>query len=907
MEQLLTTKLYFPLTRPELVPRLRLVTQLNEGLHHKVALVSAPAGFGKTTLVSEWARNLQADSTANTVAWLSLDANDNDLVRFLTYCIAALRRGEGIEDTLGEEALEMLQYPQPPPTENILTSLINEIADIPNKIIFVLDDYHLIEDQAIHEALTFLLEFLPPQMHLVIATRQDPNLPIGRLRARGQLTELRAVDLRFTSSEAAAFLNRMMGLNLLPEDIAALETRTEGWIAGLQLAAISMQGHKDAASFIKSFTGSHRFVLDYLIEEVLEQQSEETQAFLLQTSVLDRLTGSLCDALSLQDKGQEILEMLEQTNLFIVPLDSERRWYRYHHLFGELLRERLLQSQPEQLPILYHRASEWYEQNGFIDEAIEYALRSKDFGRSTDLIEAQADVIWERGEDTKLLRWLDGLPSEVLFSKPHLCIFHAWSLFATGQQDIAARCLQAADLALDPSNEDVSEKAVTDQGQLSSSDRMKLRGRVATTRAFLAFYQGDVPGIIQHAQQALEYLPEDDLSWRGTAFNVLGDAHEFKGDMTATYQARIDALAVNQAAGNSFQIMIANLKLAINLRRQGQLKRVLEICEQQMQFGIESGLSQSVVVGWLLGIWGEVLAEINDLDGAIHKVRKSVALTERGGDLAMLAWSYQCLTRVLFSMGDFVGAEEIVRKMENTASKYDVPAWMVNLMAVWQVRIWLAQNKLASASLWVKERGLDPDGEIAYLHEVEYKVLARTLLAKGKLDEASSLLQRLLAFAKTGERTFRVIELMLLQALVYQAQGDLAQALAVLEQALILAEPGGFIRTIVDEGLLIERLLKRMKVEDERLKEYIKKLLAAFASPSSPSPQPLIEPLSERELEVLQLIAEGLSNQEIASRLYLSLNTIKVHTRNIYGKLGTNNRTKAAAIARELEILSSDD
>jgi ATP/maltotriose-dependent transcriptional regulator MalT len=903
VEQLLTTKLYIPFTRPELVPRLRLVTQLNEGLHHKVALVSAPAGFGKTTLVSEWVRNLQLDSTLNTVCWLSLDTNDNDLVRFLTYFIATLRRGVGIETSIGAEALELLKYPQPPSSEDILTSLINEIADIRTKIIIVLDDYHLIEDQSIHEALTFFIEFLPPQIHLVISTRQDPNLSLGRLRARGQLTELRAADLRFTLSEAAAFLNQMMGLNLVPEDIAALETRTEGWIAGLQLAAISMKGHKDAASFIKLFTGSHRFVLDYLIEEVLQQQPENIQTFLLQTAVLDWMTGSLCDALTCQTEGQAILETLEQTNLFIVPLDNERRWYRYHHLFGELLRERLVQSQPERLPTLYHRASEWYEQNGFIDESIEYALRSEDFGRSTCLIEAQADVIWERGEDTKLLRWLNGLPAEVLFSKPYLCIFHAWSLFATGQQDIAARCLQAAELVLNSSKENDSENTEIDQDQLSSSDRMKLRGRVATTRAFLAFYQGDVSGIFQYAQQALEYLPEEDLSWRSTAFNVLGDAHDFKGDMAATHKARLDALKVNQAAGNSYQIMVAHLKLAINLRRLGQLNKVIEICQQQMQFGIENGLSQSVVVGWLLGIWGEVLAEINDLDGAIQKARKGVTLTERGGDLAMIAWSYQCLTRVLFSTGDLAGAEEILHKMEIIARKYDVPAWMMNMMAAWQARIWLAQNKLASLSQWVRQEELDSDGEIAYLEEMEYMLLARILLAQGKLGEAGTLLRRLLGLSQAGGRTFRVIEVLLLQALVFQAQGDSLQALTVLKKALILAEPGGFIRTIVDEGPPIEKLLKRMKVENGRLKGYIQKLLSAFAHPSSARPQPLIEPLSERELEVLQLIAEGLTNQEIASRLYLSLNTVKVHTRNIYGKMGTNNRTQAAAKARELEIL----
>jgi LuxR family maltose regulon positive regulatory protein len=955
---LLKTKLYIPPARPELVSRPHLIERLNAGLHRKLTLISAPAGFGKTTLLSEWVHAVGAQRAApQPVAWLSLDENDSDPTRFLAYFIAALQTlalsadgTSGVEEIearqetaaqqepvgiIGKGALSTLQSPQPPPTEAVLTSLINEIAALPDRIVLVLDDYHVVDAKPVDNALTFLLEHLPPQMHLVIATRDDPHLPLARLRARGQLTELRATDLRFTSSEAAEFLNQVMGLDLSTEDIAALETRTEGWIAGLQLAAlalqgtISMQGHKDATSLIKSFTGSHRFVLDYLIEEVLEQQSESVQTFLLQTAVLDRLTGSLCDAVRFgytetpssskgtaiteQDNGQATLEMLEHANLFIVPLDEERRWYRYHHLFSDLLRQRLRQTQPDWVLTLHHRASEWYEQNGFADEAIEHALRAEDFERAAHLIEEHVDAIWQRGEHTKLRRWLAGLPVELVFSKPQLCILHAWNLFTSGQQDAAERSLQAAEQALDPGADRAPETSPIERDQPPGSDRMKIQGRAAAIRAFLASYRGDVPGIIQYARQALEYLPEQDLTWRSTATIALGDAYSFNGDTVAAYRARLEAWEASKAAGNIYMILIASLKFAVTLRQQGQLQRVLEICQQQLQLANESGVSQTVVVGWLLAIWGEVLAELDDLDGAIHRAKNGAELTERGKDVMVIGWSNLCLMRVLFSRGDMDGAEEIIQKMENIAREYDVPPWITNLMAAWQARILLAQDKLDAASQWMQERGLDADGDPTYLHEMEYIVLARILIAQGRLDEAARLLQRLLEATETGGRTSRAIEILMLQALAFQAGGDTARAMTTLERALILAEPVGFIRIFVDEGPPMARLLYEA-VTRGIAPDYARRLLAAFpvtepeqadSSKTQASKSELVEPLSERELEVLQLIAEGLTNQEIASRLFLSLNTVKVHTRNIYGKLGAHSRTQAVARARALGVLPS--
>jgi LuxR family maltose regulon positive regulatory protein len=919
---LLQTKLHIPPIRSGLVRRPRLLEHLNAGLDRKLSLMSAPAGFGKTTLVSEWLDDLRVDAAGETrivggTAWLSLDEGDNDPTRFLAYLTAALQT---IEPDIGKGMSVALQSSEPPPAEAALASLINDIAAIPATMILALDDYHLINAQPIYDALAFLLKHLPPRMHLVIATREDPHLPLARLRARGQLTELRASDLRFTSSEAAEFLNRVMGLDLSAEDIAALETRTEGWIAGLQLAAISMQGHKDTTGFVKSFTGSHRFVLDYLVEEVLEQQSESVRAFLRQTSVLDRLTGPLCDALTGQDNGQATLKMLERANLFIVPLDEERRWYRYHQLFADLLRQRQRQTQLEQAPTLHHRASEWYEQNGFADEAIEHALRAGDFERAAYLIEERVDVLWQRGEHIKLRRWLAGLPVELVFSKPHLCILHAWHLFTSGQHHAAETSLQAAEQALETSIAGATETLPLQQGQPPDIDRMMLQGRMAAIRAFLACYRGDLSETIQYARQALENLPGQDSNWRGTAAIALGDAYSFRGELSAAYRARLQALEASSAGGNIY--MIATLKLADTHRQQGQLRRTIELCQQQWDLAQEIGLSQTVAAGWLLAIWGEALAELNDLDGAVRQALKGVKLTERGKDVMVIGQSNLCLMRVLFSRRDLAGADKIIRKMENIARRHDVPPFITNRIAAWQARLWLARGNLGAASQWVGERRLDAVEGPTLLREVEYMVLARILVAQGRLDETASLLQRLLDTAQAGGHTSRAIEILMLQALAFQAGGEPARAMTTLDKALILAEPAGFVRIFVDEGSPMAQLLYQAAAWG-MMPEYTARLLAAFekdamkdqgplrateVSPSSSAalggPSSLLEPLSERELVVLQLIAEGLTNREIASRLFLSLNTVKAHTRSIYGKLGVGSRTQAVARARASGVLS---
>jgi LuxR family maltose regulon positive regulatory protein len=926
MRPLLQTKLHIPPRRPGLVLRPRLVDRLNAGLPPPVrseaqegsppshdafpralTLLSAPAGFGKTTLLTEWIQQLRLDPThAGTaeygIAWLSLDGGDNDPALFLAYTIAALRT---MEAGLGEGALSAVLSPQPPPAEAVLIALINDIVALPTPIVLILDDFHLIGAEPIHQAIAFLLEHLPPQMHIVISTREDPHLPFARLRARGQLTELRATDLRFNPAEAAEFLEQAMGLALSAGDIAALEARTEGWIAGLHLAAIALQGlgqrpsstkaDKGTASFIKSFAGSHRYVLDYLIEEVLEQQPESIQEFLLHTSILDRLSGPLCDAVlhgssgqpsPPSSSGQATLAYLDRANLFVVPLDEQRRWYRYHHLFAELL------------PALHRRASDWYERNGFADEAIGHALAAEDPDRAAHLLEQHADAMWAHGEHANLRHWLAQLRGETLLCRPLLALYYAWFLYAKGPQDEAEQYLQVAERAPDASH--------------------KLAGRTAVIRSLMASYRGDVPALIEYGRQALEVLPEEDLIWRSIAAIALGDAHGFRGDMPAAYQARLEAAEASAAAGSTVFSILAYIKVAITLREQGQLQPAAELCRAQLRIARQSGLSRGSVAGCLMAIWGEVLAELGDLEGALAQVRPGVELAEQGGDWSLYGWSCLCLLRTLFSAADTAAAQALIQKVDGIARNAVLPPWITGRISAWQARLSLAQGDVDAAAQWAEARGLPSTGEpeplsqLDYFGLMDYLLLARIMVAQGRLAAADGLLRKLLDVAEAGGRTSRVIEILNLQALALQAAGS-AEALVSLERALTLAESLGFVRTFVDEGPPMARLLYSA-VSRDVAPGYARRLLAAFPTsepePAPPAPSPsqesdLLEPLSERELEVLQLVAAGLTNREIASRLYLSLNTVKGHTRNIYGKLGVHSRTQAVARARALGLLLS--
>jgi LuxR family maltose regulon positive regulatory protein len=881
---LLITKLHVPKPRPGLVSRSHLIRRLDEGicLGGSLSLVSAPAGYGKTTLLGEWVAGCGWP-----VAWISLDEGDNAPPRFLAYLVAALRT---VEEGIGRGVLGAFQDPKPPPIESILSALLNEIAAVPTCFVLVLDDYHVIKARSVHDALTFLLDHLPSQMHLVIATRTDPPLPLARLRARGRLIELRQSDLRFTSDEAGEFLNRFAGLNLSADHVAALVSHTEGWAAGLQMAAVSIRGRDDVASFVRAFTGSNRYVIDYLTEEVLQRQPESIQAFWLQTAILDRLSGSLCDAVTGGDDGQATLELLERENLFIVPLDDERRWYRYHHLFRDLMRQRLHRARPDLVSALHRRASEWYERNGLVAAAVDHALSSGDFERATRLLDGCVDVLWGYGEQAALLRWLDALPDEHVRAHPRLRVYHALVLFAAGQNDAAERSLQAAERAID---------SISDRGGT------ELRGVLAAARAFIAFSQGDLSTIIRSSRQALDHLPARDLMWRSIANYTLGLAQRLSGNLGAAHQTLSKAVTLSSKADNSYITLVSQLNLARLQTQRGRLRRASEILRQALRLADEKGMLGLPVAGLLSAELGSILIEQNELGEAMGLLEKGAELIERGEDITALEMTRAFMVRGLYTKGDIGGAMDLIQEMEQVARQADVGPWLAHWIAALKLQVYVGRGDLAAAAQLSEELGLSVEDDPIYQREMVYSPLVRLFIAQGQPEAVMGLLGRLLRAAETEGRLGRVITTLALRALALQAQGEIEPAMADLSRALSFAESEGYVRIFVDEGAPMVQLLRRAASRGIS-PEYASKLLTAFdlaESGTCSSVQPLIEPLSQRELDVLRLLTTDLTLEEIAQELFVARSTVRSHTKSIYGKLNVHSRREAVRRAQELDLL----
>ena len=926
---ILATKLYLPPPRPNLVARPRLLAQLNAGLHRKLTLISAPAGFGKTTLISAWIAALQCDTPPRAVAWLALDERDNDPIRFLTYLVAALQT---IAPQIGSGLLPLLQSPQPPREpfgrEVLLTTLLNELTTHAAHGLLVLDDYHLIGAapnghpslDAVDQVLTFLLDHLPPQLHIVITTREDPPLPLARYRVRGQLTEVRAADLRFTTAEAADFLNQAMGLTLSAAEIGALESRTEGWIAGLQLAALSMQGRTDTGTFIDAFTGDHHFILDYLVEEVLQHQPAPVRHFLLQTAILDRLTGALCDAVTGQEGGRALLATLEHDNLFVVPLDDKRQWYRYHHLFADVLQARLMAEQPDQLPLLHQRASDWYEQNGLRTDAIRHALAAKDFVRTAALVELAWPALDGRFQSATWLSWARALPAEVVQCRPVLAVAYGWALLNDGMLDAAEAWFALAERWLATTNQ--SELIVVDAAQFRN-----LPASIATARAYQTQAQGDIAGSVSYGQRALDLLPADDHLRRGPAAALLALAQWANGDLAAAYQTLATAMTNFQKVGNLHFALSGTYGLGDIRTVQGRLHDAVKIYTQMLQLALAQQPAGTPLLPGTAELYmglGELAREQGDLNAAQQHLLKSGELGEGAGLPNWHYRFYRILARFKLSQGDLTGALDQLDLAERHFRPSPVPD--VQPLAAWRTRVWVAQGRLHDAQRWVQEQGLSVDDEMHFLREFEHITLARVLLAAYQHDrgdraigDALHLLPRLQLAAEAGGRMGSFIEILVLQALAHGAQADQGSALVALERALMLAEPEGYVRIFVDEGAPMARLL-RIVVGRGVMPEYVNRLLAAFdpvpagqvdkptQTPVTPAPlisavQPLFEPLSQRELEVLHLIAQGLSNHEISEKLFLALSTVKGHNRIIFDKLQVQRRTEAVARARALGLV----
>jgi LuxR family maltose regulon positive regulatory protein len=868
--------------------------KLETALKGRLTLISAPAGYGKTTLLVDTLRRL-----GEPAGWVSLDAGDNTAVSFWTYFIVAL---QNIKPGICQPALNALRSMEPPPSDWLLTSIINAINLEKTDYVIVLDDYHIIESAAIHEAMVYLIDHLPPHLHLILSGRSDPPLPLARWRVRGEITEIRADDLSFTSEEAAIFLHNAAGLTLSTVDLSTLEIRTEGWIAGLKMAALSLQGKPDISGYISAFSGSHRYILDYLAEEVLNQQTPEVKQFLLETSILERLCGPLCDAVTGRHDSQSRLQQLEAANLFISSLDDERRWYRYHQLFAAILRNQLAKEGPEKVNSLHAKASFWFETEGLTREAIDHALLGRDNARALDLLEKAAPLMLGRSQSALLLEYLPRFPEDMLLKSPWLCTAFAWAALVVNDQEIMAKMMPniLRGLALSPD-------------QLSTGSRANLariQGHLLSMQSFIAQFQGDIDKAIQLSEEANRALPSndlDDLLARAVNALNLGACFGKTGEIARSIPY-MEQLAQAGRQGNFYYAVLqatgamAEVELLL-----AHLERAAQLCRVDIEEGTRWGVSSPMPDTALAYIvQGQISYEQNNLEKAREYFSKGIELADSGfGREALLKG---CLNMVKLSLaqGEPEAAEKHLERAEKIGPWVTVPPEVHELPA-WKARLALYRGDLKAASEWAQQT--EPAMPLSqlpeYTKEYSYLTLAHIRLASGDCRGLPQYLAEFVKRAEIQQRGAAVIEGLVLQSLAGEKSGDVSAALAALSRALSLGETAGFVRTFIDEGEPLAGLLRKLSGENKyaaNLLSMIKPVLIS-SNPTHPPAQGLIEPLSDREIEVLRLIAAGRTNQEIASELFLALGTVKKHTNNIFGKLGVNSRTRAIAKARELGII----
>ncbi len=907
MGPLLETKLHAP-GRPETpIVRSRLSDHLGRGDGATVVVISAPAGSGKTTAVTGWIDSLPIDGRC--VAWLSLDERDNDPVTFWTYVVAALRQAFGIE--FGVASSTLLQSSRAP-LDAVVSTLLNELtsagAEAGTEVVLVLDDYHVITAPDIHKSVTLLVERLPPRVRVVVASRSDPPLPLGRLRVGGRLVEVRADDLRFTPDETAAYLERAVDATLSTADVAALSERTEGWAAALQLAALSMHGRNDVSSFIAEFAGDDRYIVDYLAEEVLDRQTDDVRQFLLRTSILDRLGGPLCDAVTEHRGGRSTLQQLERANMFLVPLDDRRQSYRYHHLFADVLRAHLYDEDPDAAPELHGRASAWFESNGEMSEAIRHALAAGDPDRAADLVEA-AIPDWQRDrQEATIRRWLQLLPDEVMASRPVLIIGLIGALASIGE--FAAETpdrLDAAERLLDLVASGASaadEVVVADEGQLR-----QLPAAIEMNRAALALMRGDLDGTKVHGRRALDIAPDDEHLVRAAAAALVGLAAWARGDIDAACDGYTQSIAGLLLAGHNSDVLGCSITLADLRLAQGRLREAKHVFTEGLALGVShSGPPLRGTADMHVGL-SDVLYEMGDLDGALEQLDRSSALGDHNGLPQHPYRSRLGMARLRAAEGDTVGARDLLDAAEGvyttdfSPSIRPIPAVRAGLLA--------DRGNLDEPLAWVREQGLTADDDLVYLEEFEHITVARVLLAEFRavrstpsVVDAIRLLERVSVEATAGGRNGDLMQVLVLLALAEDARGDRSAAVAHLERAIALAEPEGYVRLFLDASPWIQPLLDAVAAKGPSA-AYIHHIVSA--STRRPEPrmalQPLIDPLSVRELDVLRLLASELTGPQIARELMISVNTMRTHTKSIYSKLGVNTRRAAVRRAEELNLL----
>jgi LuxR family transcriptional regulator, maltose regulon positive regulatory protein len=905
---LLATKLHVPRPQPGFVPRPRLAEALGEGMARGRVLVCAPAGFGKTALLADWARG-----GGRPVAWLGLDAGDSDPARFWRYVVAALDQARpGLAGPVGA----LLGPPPPRSFEGLVTALINELAADPgpDEVLLVLDDYHLVDSGPVHESVGFLLENLPPGLRVVVCGRADPPLPLARLRARGQLAELRAADLRFTPEEAAALLGEAAGPGLPGTAVSALLARTEGWAAGLQLAGLSLRRHADAAGFAEAFSGSHRFVLDYLADEVLDSQPGPVRAFLLETSVLERLSGELCDAVTGRSGGQAMLADIERAGLFLVPLDEVRGWWRYHHLFADLLGARLQAEQPGRVQALHRAAAAWCDEHDLADDAVRHALAAGDAAWAARVVERHVEALLGRSEGATLRCWLSALPAESVRDRPRLCLAQAYGAAQGFQLEALEVLLDDAERAFAVSGDEPYE----DPDGRSASVLANVPAGIAFLRASLARLRGEAALAADYNQQALaelgggDWLMRSFVRWNQAATDWLagrlGPAERGLAEVLAERRAALEFFA-------GFLPMRVCYDLGEAQRAQGNLDAALVTYRQALE---EVGESSQIALTGLAHVGlAQVLYERNELTAALDHATRGSTLCRQLAVTWPLAIGLATLARIRQAQGDAVAALEIVGEAGRVELSPQVTA-LFNPVPSQRARLLLAQGDVHAAAQWTTAAGLSPDDEPEYAQEPAYLVLARVLLARNDPGPALTLLQRLLDAAASQGRTGSIVEIQALRALALAARGDHASALVTLTESVTLARRHGYVRVLADEGAPMRALLARLSAA--RLGQqhaarridpgYLAALVRACGQadgvppPRRAVPAPgLIEPLTDRELEVLRLLAAGKSNQRIAHDLVVALDTVKKHVTHVLGKLGAANRTEAAARARQLGLI----
>jgi LuxR family maltose regulon positive regulatory protein len=904
---LVETKLYAPKPRRGLVSRPRLSGRLSRGSASRLTLISAPAGFGKTTLLAEWLATTRTESSA---AWLSLDESDSRPASFWTYLIAALQT---VVPGAGNSALPLLQSGQQPPIETVLTMVLNELRTAPNDLYLVLDDYHLVDGPDIRTGMTFLLDHLPPQAHLVVSTREDPDLPLARLRARGELVELRAADLRFTVDEVAAYLNDLTGLDLAGGEIATLEGRTEGWIAALQLAALSMQGRDDVAGFIAGFAGDDRYIVDYLVDEVLARQSAEVRGFLVETSVLDRLSGPLCDAVTGRPGGKAMLESLDRANLFLVPLDDSRRWYRYHHLFADVLRTHLLDEHPDGVAALHRRASRWYERHGEPSQAIRHALAAGDVERAAALVELEIPAQRRDRREAALRSWLEAIPDELIRVRPVLAVGLIGALMAGGEFEGVEARLDDAERMLPPTDGGGTWAPPAGMVVVDEEEFQRLPGAIEMYRAALSLVRGDRPATIDHAERAIHRAAGDDHLVRAGASGLSGLALWGGGDLEAAHRAYSVAAEGLRRAGHFADVLGCSITLADIRIAQGRLGEALRTYEQGLRLAAKQAANQDATV--LRGTadmhvgMSQIACERDDLAAATQHLVRAQELGEHTW-LPQNPYRWRvAMARVREAEGDLDSALDLLDQALGVYMGDFSPN--VRPIPALRARVLAAQGRVGEASAWAREQGLSVEDDLSYLREFEHITLARVLLAQfrarpsePRIADAGRLLERMLEAAEAGGRTGSVIEILVLRALTDHARGDVPGGLAALESALTLAEPAGYVRIFAGEGAAMASLL-RAAAKRGIAPSYVQRLLAAVnRSQDKPVQKGLIEPLSERELDVLRLLASDLDGPDIARELTVSVNTLRTHTKSIYAKLGVNSRRAAVRQAAELNLLS---